>query len=114
VPLLPPWSQPARPGGAFSHCLSGALSVSISITLQYIFVGSGGKRKRSAELEHELAKEDGALGLGLGLGLGFGLGLGLGLGLGWCVKKIRITHCLLLFRLLYVMLWCPFYRPSTA
>jgi tetratricopeptide (TPR) repeat protein len=29
-----PWSQPARPGGAFSHCLSGALSVSISITLR--------------------------------------------------------------------------------
>jgi hypothetical protein len=27
APLLPPWSQPARPGGAFSHCLSGALSV---------------------------------------------------------------------------------------
>jgi hypothetical protein len=33
VPLLPPRSQPARPGGAFSHCLSGALSVNISITL---------------------------------------------------------------------------------
>jgi hypothetical protein len=29
-----PWSQPARPGGAFSHCLSGAPSVSISITLR--------------------------------------------------------------------------------
>jgi hypothetical protein len=34
VPLLPPWLRPARPGGAFSHCLSGALSVSISITLR--------------------------------------------------------------------------------
>jgi hypothetical protein len=34
VPLLPQWSQPARPGGALSHCLSGALSVSISITLR--------------------------------------------------------------------------------
>jgi hypothetical protein len=33
VPLLPPWSQPARPGGAFCHRLNGALP-GLSITLR--------------------------------------------------------------------------------
>jgi hypothetical protein len=31
--VLPPWSQPARPGGAFGHCLCGALSVDAPRTL---------------------------------------------------------------------------------